>query len=500
MTSVIIHGGIVIIIGVLLIIQTHQFKDLVGVEMYPAKPPPKPQVRKPVIKPVVKPMVSTTNTIPVEPVNIQFRAMTRGIVHSPSVQAQTVDEFSNQVVKLNAPINPNVPKVIDPNAPVPQLVTHAVVHLSDSPDALAFSPPVATGTGGSGLSMGYGVSRRGGIGRGAGGGVQVKLVEGLGVPGLSMINQVGAVGDALSTVVEGMMLGNLEVRPLPRGEPGGRVVGQGSDIRGVFRFTRVRHRLSDWWADASALNALAKWLNEKTKIKTDMSVEGGALQLNDANLMKSPLLFMTGHDPRSAYVKSFLGSRSMGADGKLDMQLSQSEAAGLRRYLVQKGGFLVFDDCGVNSPTQSMTRLFLTQMRFILPEYHVQRVPNDHDIYKNFYQLGGPPVGFSIYWWGVNPPKRNYLEGIAIGDNLCILVIRRDYMCAMEAVSLPSRRTHYSPGVYRFLTNVVVYALTHGNIADYSGYVPADGLEKYNAPTRAPQAATIGAVESRKGR
>jgi len=32
----------------------------------------------------------------------------------------------------------------------------------------------------------------------------------------------------------------------------------------------------------------------------------------------------------------------------------------------------------------------------------------------------------------------------------------------------------YSPGVYRFCTNVVVYALTHGGISDYSHYVPED--------------------------
>ena len=80
-------------------------------------------------------------------------------------------------------------------------------------------------------------------------------------------------------------------------------------------------------------------------------------------------------------------------------------------------------------------------------------------------------------------------------DKLSVIVVRRDYICAMEAVSLPTRAVQYSPGVYRFMTNVVVYALTHGSISDYSGYVPEDTLAKRDLPTRAPEAAKIGAVE-----
>ena len=64
----------------------------------------------------------------------------------------------------------------------------------------------------------------------------------------------------------------------------------------------------------------------------------------------------------------------------------------------------------------------------------------------------------------------------------------------MESVSLPTRSVHYSPGVYRFFTNVSVYSLTHGTIADYSSYVPEDTLAKQALPTAAPQAAGIGAT------
>jgi len=163
--------------------------------------------------------------------------------------------------------------------------------------------------------------------------------------------------------------------------------GKGKDIRGVLRFARVRHDLSDWWADASALNALTQWLNERTKIKTDMSVEGGAVKLNDANLFKTPLAFMTGHDPGLVRSREIFGWKH--GTGRIDGRLSQSEAAGMRRYLVEKGGFLVFDDCGVNAPAQAMVRLFLSQMRYVMPEYHVERIYNNHEIYNNFYAMGG---------------------------------------------------------------------------------------------------------------
>ena len=503
-----VHLCLAGIIGGYLVTRSQSFKDLMGVEIFqPANKPPRPQVRKPVIKPVPKPEAPIENAVIVEPVKTQSRTTNAAVVRTATVPPRTVSAFSNQTLKLNAPVNPNVPKVVNPHAPMPQVVTHADAPVSDAPDALALSSPVVTGTGKNGERMGRGI---GGSGRGVSGRtVQVRIADVFKLPlELAMVEEVGAVRDALDGVVGSIVLGNLEVPPLPRGEPGGRVVGRGRDVRGVFRFTRLRHDLSDWWADASSLNAWTKWLNERTKIKTDMNIEGGALKLTDANVMKSPILVMTGHNPALIKAKAV---RALDTGRMLrsikSSQFSQSEAVSLRRYLVEKEGFLIFDDCGSHAAAQSMPRLFLTNMRHIMPEYHVGRIPNSHEIYHNFYQMGGPPTGFDIYHpgrtigfflTGGRPAynlSRNFLEGIFIRDKLSVLVIRRDYMCAMESISLPSRAVHYSPGVYRFMTNVAIYALTHGKISDYSGYVPEDKREQQRIPTRAPQAATIGAVE-----
>ena len=154
MTSLVVHGVLAAIAGIYLVTQTQQFKDLVGAEVLQAKEPPKPQVRKPVIKPIVKPTVPTENTVIVEQVQVQPRVTTAAVVRTTSVQPQTVLEFSNKVVRLNAPINPNVPRVVNPSAPM-QVVTHADLPVSDAPGALAFSAPIATAPSAAPASIGW---------------------------------------------------------------------------------------------------------------------------------------------------------------------------------------------------------------------------------------------------------------------------------------------------------------------------------------------------------
>ena len=479
--SVVLHLTIAFVTGIYLITQTPQFRELISAEVLQRKVPPGPKVRKPIVKTAIKPTLQARDTA-VEQIQLQPR-VTAAFVEKFVFQPRTVLEIPKQTLKVKPPVDPSVPRVVTPNEPVPTVLTQANLTVSDAPDALAFSAPVLTAS-----SVRMANAYRGV----AGTAVQVKVAFEH-PPGLTMVENVGAAREALNDVVEKIVLGNDEVLPLPKGEPGGRVIGRGKDIRGTFRFTRVRHSLSDWWADASSLNALTKWLNERTKIRADMNVEGGAVKLNDANLLKTPLAFMTGHDPSLVRSRKLLGWRY--GTGKMDGSLTETEAAGLRRYLVEKGGFLVFDDCGVSAPAQAMVRFFLAQMRYVMPEYQVERISNKHEIYNNFYEMGGPPVGFDIFWWGTRPPRRNYLEGISVGDKLSVIVSRRDYMCAMETVSLPTRSVHYSPGVYRFMTNVVVYALTHGQISDYSDYIPEHRLAEKELPTRPPRTMDIADFE-----
>ena len=116
---------------------------------------------------------------------------------------------------------------------------------------------------------------------------------------------------------------------------------------------------------------------------------GGSLKLTDADLMKTPLIVMMGHDPAMLRAYNLMGPQYGG--GKLDNKLSETDIIALRKYLVEKGGFLFFNDCGVNASAQAMARLFLAQMRRVMPEYQIERISNNHEVYHNFYALGGPP-------------------------------------------------------------------------------------------------------------
>ena len=481
-TSLLVHIVLILIAGVYFVTQTEPFQQLIRAQFTNLPEPPKIKIQKPIVRPMLKPKVQLENTIVVDPVQGQPRLTKAFTQKAPTVPQQKVLEISNKEIKVDAPIDPNVPKVVKPNAPIPYVVTNTALPASESPTALASAGPQPSTPYAGPTHIKRGV---------AGSPVQVKVTFQR-PPGLSLVDNVGVARNMIDIAARKVPLGNDDVIPLKKGHLGGTVYGKGRDIRGVLRFTRIRHNLSDWWADASSLNALTKWLNEKTNIKTDMNVEGGAIRFTDPNLLKAPIVFMTGHDPALVRSRNLLGRQHGG--GKMDTRLTPNEAAGLRKYLVEKGGFLLFDDCGVNASAQAMIRLFLAQMRYVMPEHQIERIDNSHEIYHNFYEIGGPPVGFDIFWWGTRPPKRNFLEGFSVENKLSVLVVRRDYMCAMEAVSLPTRSVHYSPGVYRFMTNVVVYALTHGSIADYSNYIPEDALVRKELPTNAPSTVGISAT------
>ena len=465
--SLILHGAILLVLGAYIAYtQSPPVKEWVASTFLKAQKEVKPKERPKEIKPIVRPTIPTEQPIPIEDVQVVPRVTTAAVVRAPRVTTNTVLEFSSVPIRHDVQITPNVPKV----RVMPEVVTYANIPTTASPEGISFSAPVSAPAA---PSVGRGIV-----------GTQVRVARGPAKPkGLTMIKNISVADTGLADVAQAVTLGKVAVAPLPKGEPGGRVIGRGKDIQGVFRLVRVQHDIADWWADQSSLVALTDWLNSQTKIKTDMNVEGGSVRLTDPKMSKAPMVFFTGHDPHH------VRSQNLARGAPLKIRLSEQEREGMRRYLVEDGGFIYFDDCGVNYASEAFVRMTMAQLRSALPEYSFDRIPNEHEIYNNFYDMGGPPVGFDIFWWGTHPPKRNFLEGITIGDHLAVIMCRRDYMCAMESVSLPTRAVHYSPGVYRFSTNVVIYSLTHGGISDYSHYVPADTTAdtiSIDAPTLVP--------------
>ena len=177
MVSLAIHGIIMLLGSTIYITQTVRFKDAVSVEFLSPKKPPRPQVRRALIKPVVKPIIPIDRSFLLEQGEVQPRVTTHAVARpAPSVQPQTVLEFSNKVAKLDAPINPNVPEVVSPMATAPS------------------TTPASTG-------------------RGTGGVVQVKVAFER-PAGLAIVEHIGAPRNALGEIVENITLGNVKVPPL----------------------------------------------------------------------------------------------------------------------------------------------------------------------------------------------------------------------------------------------------------------------------------------------
>ena len=178
--SLVIHGIIILIGSTIYITQTAQFKDAVVVELLSPQQTPLPQVRKPLFQLVTKPTIPQNRSFLVDPPQIQPRGPGSGeIVRPVSIQPETVLEFSNKVVKLDAAIQPTIPGPIVPSKSSPV----------SAPEAAKIGPI-------------------------NGETVQVKVAFER-PAGLAMVEHIGAPRDALGNVVANITLGNAEAQLNP---------------------------------------------------------------------------------------------------------------------------------------------------------------------------------------------------------------------------------------------------------------------------------------------
>ncbi len=274
------------------------------------------------------------------------------------------------------------------------------------------------------------------------------------------LTQDGLRGDFDSAIMQNPVM-------LPQGELGAILEGSGDDLRGHIRIIRLKHSLSDWWQDPTALPALMKWMDKHTSIRTDMNYQGGSLKLTDPRILNAPLIVMTGHD------KDITVGRRLVKDGPLQTGFTETERAALRKYIVDEGGMLFFDDCGFHG---LFAHIVAEELERIFPDYPLEILPHEHEIYTIYYHLKKPPNGGDVFWGNENnaqPTQFRYQKGIIVDGRLAVIFNRKDYMCAMETAEIESRtmlRLRRSTDVYRFMTNLIVYTLKYGGNTDRSGY------------------------------
>ncbi len=254
---------------------------------------------------------------------------------------------------------------------------------------------------------------------------------------------------------------------VPKRRLGGVLEGRGKDILGHIRLIRLKHSLSDWWQDPTAIPALIKWMEKHTTIRADMNFEGGALTLTNPAILDAPLIIMTGHD------RDITVGRGIAKDGPLNTGFMPEERATLRKYIVEKGGTLFFDDCGFNG---LFANIVADELNQIFPEYPLDILPHEHELYRIYYQLPKPPDGGDVFWGNENnaqPTQFRYQKAIIIENRVAVIYNRKDYLCAMETAEIESRtmlRLRRSTDVYRFMCNLLVYALKYGGNTDRSRY------------------------------
>ena len=230
--------------------------------------------------------------------------------------------------------------------------------------------------------------------------------------------------------------------------------GSSSDIFGRVHIAEVFYGDGSFWSRGKP-TALEKWINKKSQLHVRFVPRGRSLK--SVHLSPPSDIHPGKVDSDGLFDQPMLLLDSDSKDSGI--YLSASELENLRRYLVEKGGFLFVDDS--SRKAGEFYRSIRLVLEKALPAYPIEPISDDHEIYGCFFQMGGAPVGINA---GSRPLA---LEGISINDRLAVLISQRGYWD-----SFTGRSRHYSPGPMMFGTNMIVYAVTHGHISDHAAYSP----------------------------
>jgi hypothetical protein len=201
-----------------------------------------------------------------------------------------------------------------------------------------------------------------------------------------------------------------------------------------FFFTQLKYRGGEWDPNPLFPDAMIEELELRTSI--DARKERRTLEISDPEIFFSPFLYMAG---RYAFEP-----------------FAPSEREILRRFLTH-GGFLFAEDT-VGATGFGFDGAFRREMREILPEREMRRLPSDHPVYQSFYLLKG---------LGGRQKVSTYLEGITIDNWTPVIYSHNDlsgawsrdrygnwvHECVPEGEA--QRTAAFKTGI-----NIILYALT----------------------------------------
>ena len=416
-----------------------------------------------VLKPKIEQMMENSIAVEfVEPQQHQRTQIPKKIVRTVKrKQTTAAPSISSAAAKLPTAARSAVPQITDtPNLEAPPLPTAA--DLIPSPETILPPTDVNSPT----IERGSGEIKGGDAVLGSGNsGKIVRQQSGGSGASLGNLTQSGGGGQ------DGLGEGIPETLGGYRDEIGdklGSIIDEEDGIvRGHIRLIRLKHQMSDWWQDPTAIPSLIKWLREHTpSITADMKYAGGALLLTDNRILDAPLVIMTGHDQTMSASYQRLADRNSQASGFTD-----AERAALRKYILDYNGMLFFDYCGNGGNEKSFANLVETELRTIFPEYPMKTLDNiRHEIFQSYFKLKKTPVGGSTFWgtgYKGGNTKWRHIRGILVPGRLgkprlAVVFCPLDYLCSMETAEIDSRAplaSRRSSDVYRFMTNMFIYQM-----------------------------------------
>ena len=204
-------------------------------------------------------------------------------------------------------------------------------------------------------------------------------------------------------------------------------------VRSNFTFTRISYNSGDWNTDQRMPSNILNSLIEYTTIPVNLNEK--VVELGSKDIFESPFCYLSGH--------------------KL-VQFTSQEAANFKAY-VNNGGFVFVDDCN-HDIDGLFARSFETQMANLFGRSALQKIPNNHELYRSFFKFekGPPTTSFELNGWG-DDLVHDYLKAIHVNGRIGVLYSNKDYGCEWD-YDFRNKRFLAEDNT-KFGINIIMYAM-----------------------------------------
>ena len=199
-----------------------------------------------------------------------------------------------------------------------------------------------------------------------------------------------------------------------------------------FVFATAQYDSGDWdsapLVPANVIDSVARY----TAI--DVAPTGVIVPLGSRDLLRYPLVYLTGHLP---------------------VRFSEAERTMLGEYCA-RGGLLFVDDHNHDVDGQFHRTAWEEIARAVGP---LEDLPNDHALYRAFFPFpdGPPTTSHELNGWGDNLVHK-HLQAVLVEGRIAVLYSGKDY--SSEWNYHPDNKRFLSVDNTKFGVNLVVYALT----------------------------------------